>query len=238
MRLSLSLISMARQPGERQRVASVDWVALRKAFTERAERPMLGELAAEFGVSVDRINRACGDEGWATLRAAHLEKQLRSGDAAVALMRAAQADTAVTHAVSNLALEVIQQLHEVVAKAATVSKAENTRANTLNTVTFALKNLTGALKEVGVVGVPKALKESAGVDSGNGRWNPAMLQSLNVTVQNLMQPGAVPAPQVLAADAPSTPTAAILGDPAGRVGLDPSDLVEAEPVAVTADDVL
>lgn len=224
---------MARQPGERQRVASVDWVALRRAFTERAERPMLGELAAEFGVSVDRINRACGDEGWATLRAAHLDKQLRSGDAAVALMRAAQADSAVTHAVSNLALEVIQQLHEVVAKAATVGKAENTRANTLNTVTFALKNLTGALKEVGVVGVPKSLKESAGVDSGNGRWNPQMLASLNVTVQNLMAPGAVPAPQVLAAEAPPAPPVAILGDSADRVGLDAS-----VPVAATADDVL
>jgi hypothetical protein len=184
------------------------------------------------------MNRANADEGWATLRAAHLDKQLRSGDAAVALMRAAQADSAVTHAVSNLALEVIQQLHEVVAKAATVSKAENTRANTLNTVTFALRNLTGALKEVGIVGVPKSLKESAGVDSGNGRWNPAMLQSLNVTVQNLMQPGAVPASQVLAAEAPSAPPVAILGDPAGRVSIDPADLVQAEAELVTADDVL
>jgi hypothetical protein len=222
----------------RRRVASVDWVAARKAFIERAERPTVTELAAEFGCTVERMNRANADEGWATLRAAHLDKQLRSGDAAVALMRAAQADTAVTHAVSNLALEVIQQLHEVVARAATVSKAENTRANTLNTVTFALKNLTGALKEVGIVGVPKSLKESAGVDSGNGRWNPAMLQSLNVTVQNLMQPGAVAASQVLATEAQPAPTAAILGDPAGRVGLDPSELVEADAVPVTADDVL
>lgn len=220
--------------GQRAKVASVDWIAMRKAFIERAERPLQADLAAEFGVSVDRINRACGDEGWATLRAAHLEKQLRSGDAAVALMRAAQADSAITHAVSNLALEVIQQLHEVATKAGTVSKAENTRANTLNTITFALKNLTGALKEVGIVGVPKSLKESAGVDSGNGRWNPAMLQSLNVTVQNLMAPGAVPAPQVLAADASSAPPVANLGDSADRVGLDAS-----VPVAATAEtDVL
>jgi len=172
-----------------------DWVGLRQAFIERPERATYAELGREFHLSEDRIKRCACDEGWATLRAAHLDKQLRSGDAAVALMRAAQADSAVTHAVSNLALEVIQQLHEVVARAATVSKAENTRANTLNTVTFALKNLTGALKEVGIVGVPKALKESAGVDSGNGRWNAGMLASLNVTVQNLMQPGAVAASQ-------------------------------------------
>jgi hypothetical protein len=208
----------------RRRVASVDWLAARKAFIERAERPTVTELAAEFGCTVERMNRANADEGWATLRAAHLEKQLRSGDAAVALMRAAQADSAVTHAVSNLALEVIQQLHEVVAKAATVSKAENTKANTLNTVTFALRNLTGALKEVGIVGVPKSLKESAGVDSGNGRWNPAMLASLNVTVQNLM--------------APPAPTAAILGGSERRIGLDATNLVQADAVRVAADDVL
>ena len=208
----------------RRRVASVDWLAARKAFIERAERPTVTELAAEFGCTVERMNRANADEGWATLRAAHLEKQLRSGDAAVALMRAAQADSAVTHAVSNLALEVIQQLHEVVAKAATVSKAENTKANTLNTVTFALRNLTGALKEVGIVGVPKSLKESAGVDSGNGRWNPAMLASLNVTVQNLM--------------APPAPTAAILGGSERRIGLDATNLVQDDAVRVAADDVL
>lgn len=218
----------------RRRVASVDWLAARKAFIERAERPTVTELAAEFGCTVERMNRANADEGWATLRAAHLEKQLRSGDAAVALMRAAQADSAVTHAVSNLALEVIQQLHEVVAKAATVAKAENTRANTLNTVTFALRNLTGALKEVGIVGVPKSLKESAGVDSGNGRWNPAMLASLNVTVQNLM----APAPQVVVTEAHPEPTAAILGGSERRIGLDATNLVPDDAVRVTADDVL
>ena len=172
-----------------------DWVGLRRAFIERPVRATYAELGKEFYVSEDRIKRCACDEGWAMLRAAHREAQLRQGDAAVALLRAAQADTAVTHAVSNLALEVIQQLHDVVAKSATVGKAENTKANPLNTVTFALKNLTGALKEVGIVGVPKALKESAGVDSGNGRWNSQMLASLNVTVQNLMQPGAPAASQ-------------------------------------------
>jgi hypothetical protein len=224
--------------GQRAKVASVDWVGARQAYIERPERPMIADLAAEFGCSTDRMTRASGDEGWATLRAAYLDKQLRNGDAAVALMRAAQADSTLTHAVSNLAMEMIHQLHDLATTAGKVAKAENTRANTINTISFALRNITGALKEIGVVGVHKSLKESAGVDSGNGRWNPAMLASLNVTVQNLMQPGAVVAPQVLAAEAPSAPTAAICGDPAGRVGLDPSELVEAEPVAVTADDVL
>ena len=219
--------------GQRAKVASVDWVAARQAFIERAERPMIADLAAEFGCSVDRMTRASGDEGWATLRAAHLDRQLRNGDAAVALMRAAQADSTLTHAVSNLALEMIHQLHDLATTAGKVAKAENTRANTINTISFALRNITGALKEIGIVGVPKALKESAGVDSGNGRWNPQMLASLNVTVQNLMQPGAVSAPQVLAADASSAPTVAILGDSPDRVGLDAS-----VPVATADADVL
>ena len=172
-----------------------NWVGLRRAYIERPERATYAELGREFNISEDRVKRAAADEGWSVLRAGHLEAQLRSGDAAVALLRAAKADSAITHAVTNLALEVIQQLHEVVARAATASKSENTTGNTLNTVTFALKNLTGALKEVGVLGVPKVLRDSAGVDSGNGRWNPAMLQSLNITVANLMQPSATAASQ-------------------------------------------
>lgn len=205
---------------------------------------MLDDLAKEFGCSVARISRAMTDEGWAAMRAAHLEQALKTSDAAVALLRAAKADSAVVHAVSNLALEVIAQLHEITAKAATVSKAENTRANTLNTVTFALRNLTGALKEVGVVGIPKALKESAGVDSGNGRWNPAMLQSLNVTVQNLVSTAAPTAPAAPSASIPGPSDAEeVSGDPlplaapAGAV-LDVPPVEAPEPVSAERPDVV
>ena len=198
---------MARQVGERQRVQSVDWIALRRAFIERPERPMLEELGTEFGVSRERINMACSDEGWATLRAAHLGERLKVADAGVALLQAAKADSAVTHAFTDVALEVVREVHGVVARLGNKKLAENTRANTLNTCAFTLSNLANALARVGVVGLPKSLKESAGVDSGNGRWSPSMLASLNVTVQNLMQP----APQVVVTEAPPAPTAAILG---------------------------
>ncbi|MEN9677392.1 MAG: hypothetical protein RIS76_3288 [Verrucomicrobiota bacterium] len=128
------------------------------------------------------------------LRAAHLEAQLKQGDAAVALLRAAKMDSAIMASFTNLALETVRKLQEIVDQIES-KKSVNTRANTLNTVTFAMGNIARALKEVGVVGIPKALKESAGVDSGNGRWNPAMLQSLNITVANLMQPSAPAASQ-------------------------------------------
>ena len=110
------------------------------------------------------------------------------------LLRAAKMDSAIMASFTNLALETVRKLQEIVDQVES-KKSVNTRANTLNTVSFAMGNIARALKEVGVVGIPKALKESAGVDSGNGRWNPAMLQSLNITVANLMQPSAAAASQ-------------------------------------------
>ena len=173
---------------------SFDWVSLRKAFIETPERATYSELSKDFNISEERIKRAACDEGWAMLRAAHLEAQLRQGDAAVALLRAAKMDSAIMASFTNLALETVRKLQEIVDQVES-KKSVNTRANTLNTVTFAMGNIARALKEVGVIGIPKALKESAGVDSGNGRWNSAMLQSLNITVANLMQPSAPAASQ-------------------------------------------
>ena len=173
---------------------SFDWVSLRKAFIETPERATYSELSKDFNISEERIKRAACDEGWAMLRAAHLEAQLRQGDAAVALLRAAKMDSAIMASFTNLALEIVRKLQEIVDQVES-KKSVNTRANTLNTVTFAMGNIARALKEVGVIGIPKALKESAGVDSGNGRWNSAMLQSLNITVANLMQPSAPAASQ-------------------------------------------
>ena len=173
-----------------------DWASVRRDFIEAEERPTWAELAAKYKCSDERLRRAAQDEGWATLRVAHLEAQLKNGDAAVALLRAAKMDTAVIAAVTNVSLNVIQKLEEIIGQLET-KKSVNTRANTLNTVTFALGNVTRALKEVGVVGIPKALKQ-AGMEGSNGQWSASMVSALNVTVQNIVgqqaQPVARPAP--------------------------------------------
>ena len=93
---------------------SFDWVPLRTAFITRPERATYAELAAEFRVPEDRIKRASSDEGWAALRAAHLEEQLKQGDAAVAILRAAKMDSAVMGSFTNLALETVRKLQEIV----------------------------------------------------------------------------------------------------------------------------
>lgn len=161
---------------------------MRRAFVERPERPLYDELAKEFGVAPERITRAARDDGWSTMRAAFMEERLKQADAAMVLVNAAKREGAVTHAFTSAALEVCAQVHTVVQDLSKKKMAEATRANTLNSCAFTLSNLANALARVGVVGLPKALKDSAGVDSGNGRWNPAMLQALNVTVQNIMGP--------------------------------------------------
>lgn len=170
----------------RRKAEIIDWNAVRRAFIERPERPTLGELAAEFGVNPNRLERACRDDGWATMRATFAEERLKQSDAAMALLNAAKREGAVTRAFTDAALEVCAQVHATVQDLSKKKMAEATRANTLNSCAFTLSNLANALARVGVVGLPKALKDSAGVDSGNGRWNPAMLQALNVTVQNIM----------------------------------------------------
>jgi hypothetical protein len=178
--------SLTRKTGGFSRVSNVNWAAAREAFIARPERPKLADLAAEFGTDPVRLGRVCSDEGWPALRAARLDGALRSSDAIKALLDAARTESTVQRAVSNLALEIVQQLQEVTAAAGSAKdKAENTRANTLNTVTFALRNLTGALKEVGLVGLPRGLKQ-AGMADDQGRWNPQMLAALNVTVQNIV----------------------------------------------------
>jgi hypothetical protein len=225
-------------------VQSVDWVSLREAFINRHERPSIDDLVVEFGVSEARVKRAMLDEGWPALRAARLDEALRSSDAVKALLDAARTEGTVQRAMSNLALEVIGQLHEVSTAAKATGKAENTRANTLNTVTFAMRNLAGAMKDLGLVGLPRALKGQTGMADEQGRWNPAMLQSLNVTVQNLVSTVAPVAPQAPSAAilegseaaGGSEPPPALV-EPAGAA-LDVPPVPEREPVLASAADVI
>lgn len=231
--------------GNRARRKSVDWAALRDAFINRPERPTFIELATEYGIDENRLRKASSDEGWPALRAARLDAALRSSDAVTSLLDAARTEGTVQRAVSNIALELIAQLHEVMQAAAKAPKAENTRANTLNTVSFALRNLTGALKEVGIVGLPRALKNAPGMADEQGRWNPQMLAALNVTVQTIVGGAAATAPQ---GDGKAVPepseapveveTPAALPEPAGAVLEPVSAAPEREPVLARPADVI
>ena len=168
---------------------TIDWPKVRDAFVRRPERPTYAELAVEFDLNENRIKRCAADEGWTARRAAYLEEQLRVCDAGQVLLAAVKVDGAIVHSFSDLALLTTQQLKEIVTSI-DPERAPQSRADTVNTCMFALCNLARALKEVGVVGIPKGLADGAQKD--NGRWNPAMLAQINLTIQNLT--AAKPAP--------------------------------------------
>jgi hypothetical protein len=173
-----------RRATTRRLAQTVDWIALRRAYIERAERPRIEELGTEFGVDTRRIVAASSNEGWSLLRAKRLDAELARSDATLAILSAAKADGVLTRRASDLALQMMDRISEL-ASGLENWKSLNTRANTLNTCSFALANLAKALKDLGVVGLPKVLKEQA--DAGNGRWSPQMLAALNVTIQNVQK---------------------------------------------------
>lgn len=173
---------------------AADWPAIRQAFIRRAERPTYDGLAEEFLCPQHRIQRVAQDEGWSALRAAFFDERLRESDATVALLKAVKMDTAIMHEMSDVAVEVFALIRSVIADPQLAKKAASTRANVANTLSFALANLAQGCARVGIVGLPKSLKDAA--QGSNGQWSAGMLASLNVTVQNIVSASAAPVPAV------------------------------------------
>jgi len=140
----------------------------------------------------NRIKRCAADEGWTALRAAYLDERLRACDAGQIVLAAVKVDGAIVNSFSDVALIATQQLKEILGSI-NPERSPQGRADVVNTCTFALCNLARALKEVGVVGIPKGLSD--GAQKENGRWNPAMLAQINLTVQNLQAAKPVPVEQ-------------------------------------------
>lgn len=160
----------------------VNWQPLRDAFVQRSPRPTYQELSEEFNVPFGSIGVCANEEAWTSLRAQYLESRLKEADAAGVLLEAIKIDRTLIRAVSDLALVALSRLkHEI--ERLTDEKAPSTNVEVLNTCSFAAANFTRALKDTGVIGLPKGM--SAEGKELNGRWNPEMLQQINVTVQNL-----------------------------------------------------
>jgi len=161
---------------------SVDWQPLRDAFVSRPTRPTYAELATEFCVAQGTIGVCAAEEGWTTLRAQYLESQLKAADASSVLLEAIKIDRTLIRAVSDLVLVSLMRVkHEV--ERLTDEKAPSTNVEVLNTASFAAANFTRALKDCGVVGLPKGMADNGKED--NGRWNPGMLNQINIQLTGL-----------------------------------------------------
>lgn len=159
----------------------IDWQRLRDAFVQRPARPTYTELSAEFSVPLPTISVCASEEGWTSLRAQYLESRLKEADAASILLEAIKIDRSLIRSVSDLALVALSAIKRTVERL-DETRAPSTNLEALNTAGFATANFTRALKDCGVVGLPKGMADGK---EENGRWNPQMLSQINVTVQNL-----------------------------------------------------
>ncbi len=163
----------------------IDWNPAREAFVSRSIRPTYTELSEEFSISVPQISGCAADQGWVMLRARRIEAELERSDAQDLLLRAARGQKAVVESIANLSLAAVQKLTKLVEEL-DEDLADATQANTLNTVAFAVANLSKGLKDAGVVGMPKAImdqlegKMPAGADGKD--FLARTLQQVNITV--------------------------------------------------------
>ncbi len=155
---------------------------VRDAFVSRQPKPTYAELSAEFEIPLGTIGSMAADEGWVSLRASALERKAKESDALAVVLEAVKIDRTIVAAIGDVILIATRKISEAL-DGIPVTHASSTKAEIVNTCTFAIKNLTDAARNVGLTGLSKTLKDAG--DLGNGRWNPEMLQQINVTVQNL-----------------------------------------------------
>ncbi len=166
---------------------------LRENFVTRAEKPTYAELAEEFNAPVGSVCRLASEEGWVSLRAAHLEAKAKECDAMSIVLQAVKIDKTIIASFGDTILTAIRRVNMAI-DSIPEDRAASTQLECLNTASFALKNLSETAKNVGIVGVSRLFGENG--KEANGRWNPEMLQQINVTVQNLQAQAAKPAEPV------------------------------------------
>lgn len=160
-----------------------DWTKVKVAFLERAERPTYGALSAEFAIPEGSIRTIAADEGWQLLRLRKFEQLAVESDATQLLVQAAQAERAIAdrfrEAVLVLVRDVLADLESLAAR-----KSPGARYNLRQTASFTLLNAARTLQSLGVVGLPKALREGLdGRQDADGEgWRSGMLQQIQIMV--------------------------------------------------------
>jgi hypothetical protein len=110
-----------------------------------------------------------------------MEAELVKADASAVILEAVKADRTIVHGITSFAITMIASLSRCVESVKEENSA-STKAQALNTASFAMKNLAEALKHVGIVGLPRGLANE-GAQGGNGKWDAKILNQINLTVQ-------------------------------------------------------
>lgn len=146
----------------------------RKAYVERVVQPTLEELSEEFGSPRSTIGYWSASQNWSALRSAHQETRAQAE--AIVGQAASRTNLPVVQALTDAILALIQALTRTILDI-DHDRAPSTRSQILNTCSFAIKNAADACKNVGIVGMPKSLKDVA---DQSGGWTPALTQQINI----------------------------------------------------------
>lgn len=175
-----------------------DYTLVREAFISRPGKVSFADLAEEFAIPSHAIAQCAADESWALLRTRRTAALIERSGAHEMLLAAAATQKAITDKFSSISLSTVEALESCLQELNTTDAGGNyklaasTRTSILNTMSFALGNLARALKESGVVGLPRALMDQIeekipkGVE-GKEQLSRA-LQQINLTV-NLAREG-------------------------------------------------
>ena len=107
---------------------------------------------------------------------------MQACDASEVILSAVKIDQTIVREFSDAALIVVGRIKTCV-ESVDENRAASTKVQILNTAAFALANLARALKDAGVVGIPKCLAD--GAQKENGRWDDRLLQQINVNLSGL-----------------------------------------------------
>jgi hypothetical protein len=161
----------------------MDWTPVRLAYIDRAERPTYAELSTEFSIPESSVKRIAADEGWPLMRARRLELAMQQSDAATVLIEAARGEREVLESFRAVALVMLRDTLANIEQVRSEGKPAR-RLALIQTASFALQNLSQALKNVGFIGIPKGLQDRLKdrEERGDG-WRSGMAM-LNVLIQN------------------------------------------------------
>ena len=160
-----------------------DWTPIREAFVKRTEKPSFDELSLEFSLPPATIKSTCYAQSWPILRANFVRSEMAVADIGEKLLAILSDEKIVTERFKNAVLVGVEKI-TLGLDGADAIKSDSRKASLIQTYTFALLNLSAAVKNLGVVGSPKQLRELAdGAESGEG-WRKGVL----VTINNLVGP--------------------------------------------------
>lgn len=201
------------------------WDILRDAFLHRTPCPSYKELGEEFGVPHSSVSAMGREENWPKLRLDMQNQALAKAQAGEVLAKAITAETVLTDNAKNVAIKLLGKLEEIIENCPTDEKTLRKSSDVLNTCSFAIHNVCSSMKNIGIVGLPRELKEAGKL--GNNQWDKQLIQQINLTVQGLQA-----APSAQPDNERSETT---VSKQAAKMGGSPSVKQASEPIDIPAD---